>query len=337
MSIDPNDGRVTRRVVFPGGITSMIPTPDGARIAVVDLTGRVRIANLPGFGIAAELPRDDVSASASGFEIVLKPSRDGRWLATGADHRITLWNAQTLRKRFNLPDQEGMVSALAFAPDSSTLAVAGGRELISLIDLPPIGAELASLGLDRSQPETAATLEARPRMIFRHMRWPSEFSLAARFKLLGHALELKPNQPELAMELAWLYATAPERSRDPHKALPFARRATELAADEPLCWTTLALVDYRLGRWSAAAEAARHSIRLHAQGTAAYDWLILAMCDHQLRQPDSAHQNLERAIRQIADHAGPDASPGADLRALRTEAEALLGGMSARNSTDRGP
>jgi len=113
VSIDPNDGRVIRRVVFPGGITSLVPTPDGARIAVVDLTGRVRIANLPGFAIAAELPRDDVSASASGFEIVLRFSADGRWLATAADHRVTLWDARTLRKRFNLPDYEGMVLALA--------------------------------------------------------------------------------------------------------------------------------------------------------------------------------------------------------------------------------
>jgi WD40 repeat protein len=336
VSIDPTDGRVIRRVVFPGGITSLVPTPDGARIAVVDLTGRVRIANLPGFVIAVELPRDDVSASASGFEIVLKPSGDGRWLATAADHRVTLWDARTLRKRYNLPDYEGMVLALAFAPDSSTLALAGGRELISLIDLPPIGAELAGLGLDRSEPEAAATLEARPRQIFRRVRWPSELSLAGRLILLGHALELEPDQPELAMELAWLYATAPEHSRDPQKALPFARRATELAPDESLCWTTLALVDYRLGQWSAAAEAACRSLRLNPEGAAPYDRLILAICDHQLRRPESAHENLERANRRIADHAGPDTYPAADLRALRAEAEALVGGTRPGNSTDHG-
>jgi hypothetical protein len=295
----------------------------------------VRIANCPEFVIAGELQRDDVSASASGFEIVLKPSGDGLWVATGADHRVTLWNAQTLRKRFDLPDYEGMVLALAFAPDSSTLAVAGGRELISLIDLPPIGAELAGLGLDRSEPEAAAPLEARPRQIFRHVRWPSGFSLAGRCILLEHILELEPNQPELAMELAWLYATASEHSRDPHKALPFARRATELAPDQPLCWTTLALVDYRLGQWSAAVEAARRSIRLKPEGAAPYNWLILAMCEHQLRRPESAHENLERANRRIADDAGPDTSPTADLRALRAEAEALLGGTRPGNSTDR--
>src|SRR5262249_1261458 len=162
VAIDPTDGRVIRRVVFPGGITSFVPTPDGAPVAVVDLTGRVRIANFPGFVIAAELPRDDVSASASGYEIVLKLSGDGRWLATGADHRVTLWNARTFRKRFNLPDSEGMVMALAFAPDSSTLAVAGGRELISLIDLPSRGAELAALGLDPAEPEAAARPQAWP-------------------------------------------------------------------------------------------------------------------------------------------------------------------------------
>jgi WD40 repeat protein len=336
VSIDPDDGRVIRRRVFPGGITSLVPAPDGARIAVVDLTGRVRIANCPEFVIAGELPRDDVSASASGFEIVLKLSGDGRWLATGADHRVTLWNARTLRKRFNLPDYEGMVLALAFAPDSSTLAVAGGGEMISLIDLPPIGAELAGLGLDRSEPESGATLEARPRQNFRHVRWPSGLPHAGRFILLEQALELEPNQPELAMELAWLHATAPESSRDPSKALPFARRATELAPDEPLCWTTLALVDYRLGQWSAAAEAARRSIRLNTEGTTAYNWLILAMCDHQLLRPESAHENLERANRRNADHTGPDASPAADLRGLRAEAEALLGGTRPGNAADRG-
>jgi tetratricopeptide (TPR) repeat protein len=229
-----------------------------------------------------------------------------------------------------------MVLALAFAPDSATLAVAGGRELISLIDLPPIGAELAGLGLDRSEPDAAATLEARPRQILRRVRWPSGLSLAGRFILLGHALELEPEQPEPAMELAWLYATAPEHSRDAHKALPFARRATELAPDEPLCWTTLALVHYRLGQWSAAAEAARRSIRLNPEGAAPDDWLILAMCDHQLRRPESAHENLERANRRITDHAGPDTSPAADLRALRAEAEALLGGTRPGDSTDRG-
>jgi tetratricopeptide (TPR) repeat protein len=138
------------------------------------------------------------------------------------------------------------------------------------------------------------------------------------------------------MELAWLYATASESSREPHKALPFARRATELAPEEPLCWNTLAVVDYRLGQWSAAAEAARRSIRLNPEDAAPDDWLILAMCDHQLGRPESAHENLERANRRIADHAGPDTSPAANLRALRAEAEALLGGTRPGNSTDRG-
>jgi tetratricopeptide (TPR) repeat protein len=168
------------------------------------------------------------------------------------------------------------------------------------------------------------------------VRWPAGFSLAGRCLLLEHALELEPNQPELAMELAWLNATAPEASRDPRKALPSALRATELAPDEPLCWSTLALVDYRLGQWNAAAEAARHSIRLTPEGTAPYDWLILAMCDHQLRRPESAHENLERAIRRIANHAGPDTFPTVDFRALQAEAEALLGGTRSGTLSDCG-
>jgi hypothetical protein len=229
-----------------------------------------------------------------------------------------------------------MVMALAFAPDCTTLAVAGGSETIALIDLPHIGAELARLGLDRSESESVATLEGPRRQIVRRVRWPSGLSLAGRFVLLGHALELEPNQRELAIELAWLYATAPEPSRDTRKALPFARRATELAPDEPLSWTTLALVDYRLGQWSAAAEAARRSIRLNTESAVPYEWLILAMCDHQLRRPESARENLKRANRRIANDAGPDTSPAAELRALRAEAEALLGGARPGSSTYRG-
>jgi hypothetical protein len=284
--------------------------------------------------IAAELARDEVSASASGFEIVLKSSGDGRWLATGADHRVTLWNARTLRKRFNLPDNEGMVSALAFAPDSSNLAVAGGRELISLIDLPPLRAELASLGLDPSESEAAGILEAPPRQKFRRVRWPSGVSLAGRSILLEHALELEPKQPELATELAWLYATDPEQSRDPNMALPLARRATELAPDEPLCWITLALVDYRLGQWNEASEAAHRSIQLDPEGAAPCDRLILAMCDYQLRRTEAAHKNLERATRHIADHGSSDPSPATDLRTLQAEAESLLGDTRLGHSTD---
>ena len=138
------------------------------------------------------------------------------------------------------------------------------------------------------------------------------------------------------MELAWLYATNPKASRDPSKALPFARRATELAPNEPLCWNTMALVEYRLGQWSAGDEAVRRSIRLNPEGATPYDLLILAMCDHQLRRHESARENLERANRRIADRGIADQFPAADLRALRAEAEALLGGTSPGDSSGRG-
>jgi tetratricopeptide (TPR) repeat protein len=208
--------------------------------------------------------------------------------------------------------------------------------LIEFVDLPPIEAELAGLGLDRSEPGATANLGSRPRHAFRHVRWPAGFFIAGRLDLLGHALELEPNQAELAMELAWLYATGPETSRDPSRALSLARRATELAPAEPLCWSTLALVDYRLGRWTDAAEAARRSIQLNPEDAAPYGRIILAMCDHQLGRLESALVELDRADRRIADHDGPNPSPAADLRALRAEAEVLLEGTSPGNLTDRG-
>jgi WD40 repeat protein len=330
VEVDANGGGAVPRAVFPGGIASLVGSPDRARIALIDLTGRVRFARFPRFQIDAELPRDQVSPAASGYDIVLTMSRDGRWLATAADHLVALWDAHTLRKRFNLPPHESLVAALAFASDSSTLAVGGGRELVSLVELAPIEAELASLGLDRSQPEDAKHADGRPRPAFRHVRWPAGFFVPGRLALLEHALELDPNQPELAMELSWLYVTNPDRSSAAQKALAPARRATVLAPHEPLCWSALALVEYRLGQWSTAADAARRSIQLDPEQAAPYDRLILAMCEHQLRRPEAAQKELQRANQQIADHDGPAQSLTADLRALRAEAEALLRGERAR-------
>jgi WD40 repeat protein len=60
---------------------------------------------------------------------VLASSRDGRWLATGAqDNRVQIWDASTLKPGRVLEGQAGQVAALAFAPNALTLASASASD-----------------------------------------------------------------------------------------------------------------------------------------------------------------------------------------------------------------
>jgi WD40 repeat protein len=58
----------------------------------------------------------------------LAGSPDGRWLAAGEGNRILLWNAVTGQVQATLEGQAGQVAALAFAPDSTTLASASDSD-----------------------------------------------------------------------------------------------------------------------------------------------------------------------------------------------------------------
>jgi WD40 repeat protein len=77
-------------------------------------------------------------------------SPDNRWLAVSAIGSTTLWTLDTLQPhhRINHPDAEENRYALAFSPDSRTLAVAVSDREIWLIDVEN-GATLAALPVDR--------------------------------------------------------------------------------------------------------------------------------------------------------------------------------------------
>lgn len=128
------------------------------------------------------------------------------------------------------------------------------------------------------------------------------------------------------MELAWIHAMGPKQFRDVPKALPLARRAVELAPDEPLCLNTLGVVYYRLGRWKEAAETLQASARANREGPSAYDLFFLAMTYRRTGQQEHAKECYDQAMRWWRGQTNLAPHEVAELRAIRREADAMLKG-----------
>jgi WD40 repeat protein len=119
---DPRGGRpLTERGGPKFARTDLTLSPDGRRLASTVGGAAVRIWDTASAKVVAE----PVADNAAEF---LAASRDGRWLAGSNGKRITLWDAGTGEQRAILEGQAGPVSALAFAPDSVTLASASASD-----------------------------------------------------------------------------------------------------------------------------------------------------------------------------------------------------------------
>jgi uncharacterized protein HemY len=127
------------------------------------------------------------------------------------------------------------------------------------------------------------------------------------------------------MELAWIQVAGPQKFRDPTKALPLARRAVELAPDEPLCLNTLGVVYYRLGQWQQAAETLQASARANPVGPTAYDLLFLAMTYRQTGEPERAKACYDQAVGWRPTQTNLAPHQVAELAAIRAETEEVLG------------
>ena len=78
------------------------------------------------------------------------------------------------------------------------------------------------------------------------------------------ALQIKPADPTIQNNLAWVLATCPEASlRDGNKAVELARQANELTGRRnPIILHTLAAACAEAGRFSEAVETAQRALQL---------------------------------------------------------------------------
>ena len=94
----------------------------------------------------------------------------------------------------------------------------------------------------------------------------------------------------------------------------------ELAPQVGVCWTTLGIAHYRIGRWQESADALQKACELRAGGDG-FDWFFLAMARWQLGDKEQARVWYDRAVQWMEKY-----QPRNDeLRRFRQEAENLFG------------
>ncbi len=319
-------GRQVDHTTLPGGLLRFVVDPRERLLAAANFMGEVRILSLADLQVRCTLERFfDPTVVALAFR------NDGQSLAVGGtDRRLTIWDTRTCEISFSTPPLNAPILDLAFQPDGSRLAVATGDELIPIWDFAALHADLERLGLldgmpsvagssaDGSQLDTASTVRRIGRIGVDgiiSMEWAAW--------CLEHVLETKPDQPSACLELAWIRVMGPKALRDPDAALPLARRAVELAPNNPDCLNTLGGVLYRLGRWDEAVETLHAAARANPEGASGYDLFFLAMSHQRLGEAEQAREQFDRATRWWAG-ADVDSKQADELTTIQAEAELVL-------------
>ena len=125
----------------------------------------------------------------------------------------------------------------------------------------------------------------------------------------------------LPNNLAWSLALTPDRPpRDYDEAAALAGKAIDLEPKYAGNYNTLALAEYRRGRWDEAIAAAEQSIKL-IKGVDASDWFFLAMAHTRKGARDKATTWFDKAVAWTKEKAPKDP----ELLRFWAEAARLLG------------
>jgi eukaryotic-like serine/threonine-protein kinase len=164
-----------------------------------------------------------------------------------------------------------------------------------------LGRLLQSEGkVDESIAEYKAVIRLNPGDAFAHNSLGN--ALTSQGKMAEAMVEYRigfRNQPDAVYgenEFAWMVALAPNRPpRDYDEALEHSKKALELAPNKGLYYNTLALVEYRRGRWNDSIAAATRSIAIGNGGDAS-DWFFLALAHWQLGEKEKARTWFDKAV-----------------------------------------
>jgi Tfp pilus assembly protein PilF len=141
---------------------------------------------------------------------------------------------------------------------------------------------------------------------------------------LEKSLELLTEQAEVCNVLAWLYATGPDKLRDPGKAVLLGQRAVKLEPNEWTYHNTLGVAYFRKGQYKEAVTELETSLKGGAGRADAYDLFFLARCHAKLGDAAKARDCFDRAVKWTEAQKDLPARSVEELRAFRSEAEAEL-------------
>jgi tetratricopeptide (TPR) repeat protein len=124
--------------------------------------------------------------------------------------------------------------------------------------------------------------------------------------------------------LAWIYATGPEKLRDPKKALTHAESADKLEPKNYEHLTTLGVVHYRLGEYGKARDILIAAAKLRKLAPTAVNRFFLAMSHQRLGDAAAARLCYKQALAAAKGQTALTDRLREQLAAFRAEAESLL-------------
>ncbi|HLN29984.1 MAG TPA: protein kinase [Gemmataceae bacterium] len=287
---------------------------------------------------------------------------DGHMMAVWTDTAaIRLVETATGRELARLEDPDFEVAhEVLFTPDGSRLITVHPSKGMHVWDLRLLREELAQRGLDWDAPPPMSAL---PRAESPHVQWvrgdyerlrdlqeAANYDLAVRaaptlsqrwflraiyrqraglheqaIADFRKALELRPNDPMLCNELAWLLCTGPENTRNPSDAVKLAANATTRQPGEWSFHNTLGIALYRAGRLTEAMNELKISLKGSAGHTDGFDLYFLAMACFRQGNLDAAQSYFSRAVAWQREHSNLPAGQIRELDAFGAEAARTLG------------
>ena len=133
------------------------------------------------------------------------------------------------------------------------------------------------------------------------------------------------NLADVLRVLTWALCATGSPPVNLKEAKPLAEEAVILSPKNPHCWTALAHIRYRGGRWKETTEAIQRGTAIGFKG-GPREWLILAMANGRLGNGREARAFFDKAVAWFAKN-----KPDHELRSLFAEAGDTLGVMNLPN------
>ena len=207
------------------------------------------------------------SSRTRGGRVLPRPNPSGYGRSPAVIHLVDAATGRTMAK---LEDARSDIAQwLGFTADEARLvAISTFSRATHVWDLRAIREYLAGMNLDWESHSYPRAPEAGPapfgstscrrnRLATWRTRRNAQRRDIATYLL---AVDSSPNSAEACNRLAWAYATAPERVRDPSRAVSLAERAAALRPHDPQIRNTLGVAYYRAGQYRKAADALKGNL-----------------------------------------------------------------------------